>query len=41
MPPKKNMHLIIHFILSLCLNFDHFLILDVNKNALWDQISNS
>lgn len=35
------MHLIIRFILSLCLNFDHFLILDVNKNDLWDQASNS
>lgn len=27
--------------LSLCLNFDYFLILDVNKNDLWDQASNS
>lgn len=41
MSPKESMHLISCFILTLCLNFDNFLILDANKNALWDQANNS
>lgn len=36
-----SMQLIIIFILSLCLKFNPILSFDVNKNALWDQASNS